>query len=187
MGRKPESKTVSLRTETAYKANGPGKVAQHTEAPGSGPGVKAEAVQLQFVFLSGETSIPGTPTAGSGTTGNRRVEGGGVSRGHTTALARVGRPEPDGCDSTPEPRPPTKTPDGRVEGPEASVGKPGGTQAKLLERILSRDNMRLAWQRVKANQGAAGMDGMSIDAFPEFARQHWERIRSALGAHTLSP
>ena len=187
MGRKPESKTVSLRTETAYKANGPGKVAPHTEAPGSGPGVKAEAVQLQFVFLAGETSIPGTPTAGSGTTGNRRVEGGGVSRGHTTALARVGRPEPDGCDSTPEPRPPTKTPDGRVEGPEASVGKPGGTQAKLLERILSRDNMRLAWQRVKANQGAAGMDGMSIDAFPEFARQHWERIRSALEAGTYRP
>jgi RNA-directed DNA polymerase len=187
VGRKPESKTVSLRTETAYKANGPGKVAQHTEAPGSGPGVKAEAVQLQFVFLSGETSSPGTPTAGSGTTGNRRVEGGGVSRGHTTALARVGRPEPDGCDSTPEPRPPTQTPDGRVEGPEASVGKHGGTQAHLLERILSRDNRRLAWQRVKANQGAAGMDGMSIDAFPEFARQHWERIRSALEAGTYRP
>ena len=74
MGRKPESKTVSLRTETAYKANGPGKVAPHTKAPGSGPGVKAEVVQLQFAFLSGKTSIPGTPATGGGTTGNRRVE-----------------------------------------------------------------------------------------------------------------
>ena len=84
--RKPECKTVGLRTETAYKANGPGKVAPHTEAPGSGPRVNAEVVQLQFAFLSGETSRAGTPSTGSGTTGNRRVEDGGVSRGHSTAL-----------------------------------------------------------------------------------------------------
>jgi hypothetical protein len=79
---------VNLRTETAYKANGPGKVAPHTEALGSGSGVKAEGVQLQFAFLSGETSIPGAPKAGSGTTGNRHVEGGGVSRGHSRASRR---------------------------------------------------------------------------------------------------
>jgi hypothetical protein len=85
--RKPESKTASLRTETAYKANGPGKVAQHTEALGAGPGVNAEVVQLQFAFLSGETSIPGNPGTGCGATGDRRVEGGGVSRGHRVRWA----------------------------------------------------------------------------------------------------
>jgi RNA-directed DNA polymerase len=47
--------------------------------------------------------------------------------------------------------------------------------------------MLLAWKRVKANQGAAGMDGISIDAFPEFARQHWERLRSALEEGTSRP
>jgi hypothetical protein len=31
------------------------------------------------------------------------------------------------------------------------------------------------------------MDGMSIEAFPAFARQHWERIRSALEAGTYRP
>ena len=31
------------------------------------------------------------------------------------------------------------------------------------------------------------MDGMSIDAFPEFARHHWERIRSALEKGTYRP
>lgn len=67
------------------------------------------------------------------------------------------------------------------------MGKHGGTQANLLEQLLSRENMRLAWQRVKANQGAAGVDGMSIEAFPEFARHHWERIRSALEAGTYRP
>jgi RNA-directed DNA polymerase len=44
-----------------------------------------------------------------------------------------------------------------------------------------------AWKRVKANNGAAGVDRMSADAFPEFARQHWERIRSALYEGTYRP
>ena len=124
---------------------------------------------------------------GGGTTGNRRVEDGGVSRGHSSALARAPRSEPVRCDATPEPRPTTETPYRRVEGLEDSAGKHGGTQANLLEQLLSRDNMRRAWQRVKANKGAAGMDGMSIQAFPEFARQHWERIRSALEEGTYRP
>jgi hypothetical protein len=49
-----------------------------------------------------------------------------------------------------------------------------------LEQILSRENMLAAWKRVKANKGAAGMDQMSTDEFAEFARHHWERIRSAI-------
>ena len=53
--------------------------------------------------------------------------------------------------------------------------------------MLSRDNMRLAWQRVKANHGAASMDGMAIEAAPAFARHHWERIRSALEEGTYRP
>lgn len=187
MERKPESNTVSLRTETAYQANEVGKVAPHTKARGSTSGVKAEAVQLQFAFLSGETSRPGTPAPGGGPVGNHRVQAGGVSRGHTTAVATAGRPEPVGWDSTPDPRATTQTPDGRVAGAEASAGKHGGPQATLLEQILSRENMRLAWQRVKANQGAAGMDGMSIEAFPEFARHHWDRLRSALETGTYRP
>lgn len=36
----------------------------------------------------------------------------------------------------------------------------------LLERMLSRDNMQEAWKRVKANKGAAGIGGMSIEVFP---------------------
>jgi RNA-directed DNA polymerase len=67
---------------------------------------------------------------------------------------------------------------------EDAAGKHGGAQADLLAQSLSRANMCLAWQRVPANQGAAGMDGMAIQAFPACARQHWERIRSALAAGT---
>jgi RNA-directed DNA polymerase len=47
--------------------------------------------------------------------------------------------------------------------------------------------MLQAWKRVKANGGAPGLDGMTIAAFPAFARQHWERIRSSLIAGTYHP
>jgi RNA-directed DNA polymerase len=47
--------------------------------------------------------------------------------------------------------------------------------------------MLTAWKRVKANKGAAGIDGMSTQGFPEFARQHWNRIRSALEKGTYRP
>ena len=43
------------RTETRYKAEGPGKAAQHAEAPDSGPTVDRALVQRQFTFLFGET------------------------------------------------------------------------------------------------------------------------------------
>ncbi len=57
----------------------------------------------------------------------------------------------------------------------------------LLERILSRENMQQAWKRVKANKGAAGIDRMSIEAFPAYARDHWEEIREMLTEGTYQP
>ena len=42
----------------------------------------------------------------------------------------------------------------------------------LLERVLAPENLRKAWQQVKANHGAPGVDGMTIEDFPAFAREH---------------
>jgi RNA-directed DNA polymerase len=36
---------------------------------------------------------------------------------------------------------------------------PGG----LLESALTRENLQVAWKRVKANKGAAGVDGLDIE------------------------
>lgn len=59
----------------------------------------------------------------------------------------------------------------------------------LLEQVLDRDNMNRAWHRVRANKGAAGVDGVTIDAFPEWLREHWPEIQQAIreGSYTPSP
>ena len=57
----------------------------------------------------------------------------------------------------------------------------------LLERILSRENMLKAWKRVKANKGAPGIDNMSVEDFPEYARNKWDSIRESLLAGIYQP
>ena len=43
--------------------------------------------------------------------------------------------------------------------------------ADLLERILDRNNLNRAYKRVKANKGAPGIDGMTVeDALPWLRR-----------------
>lgn len=56
-----------------------------------------------------------------------------------------------------------------------------------LEQVLEASNMQRAWQRVRRNRGAPGIDGMTIDEFPAFAREHWERISSQIEEGTYNP
>ena len=57
----------------------------------------------------------------------------------------------------------------------------------LMERILARDNLWRAWKRVKANQGAPGIDGMPIEDFMTYAQGHWPQIRQALREGRYQP
>ena len=57
----------------------------------------------------------------------------------------------------------------------------------LLERVLDSANVQRAWKQVKANGGAAGVDGLTIEAFPAFARTQWPTIRQALRDGTYQP
>lgn len=50
----------------------------------------------------------------------------------------------------------------------------------LLEQIVTRDNLMRAWKRVKANQGAAGVDEITVTDFPAWARAHWPNIKTQL-------
>ncbi len=79
----------------------------------------------------------------------------------------------------------TKNPNGGVS--MGHVMESPDPDGHLLEQILSRENLQRAWKRVKANKGAPGIDKMSIEEFPEFARKQWDDIRESLLAGTYQP
>ena len=57
----------------------------------------------------------------------------------------------------------------------------------MLERILSRDNLNRAWKRVKENEGAPGVDGITIEEFPAYVAKHWAEIKQQLLDGTYQP
>ena len=71
--------------------------------------------------------------------------------------------------------------------PMRRVTEPPDPNDHLLEWILSRENMRKAWKRVKANKGAAGVDHMTIADFPAFCRENWDCIRASLREGIYQP
>ena len=40
----------------------------------------------------------------------------------------------------------------------------------LLGQVLQPENIQTAWKRVRANKGAAGIDGMTVDEFPAWVK-----------------
>jgi len=56
-----------------------------------------------------------------------------------------------------------------------------------MERVCERENCKRALARVKANKGAPGVDGMTVEQLPEFLKQHWPAIREQLLSGTYKP
>ena len=57
----------------------------------------------------------------------------------------------------------------------------------LLEAALTRQNLQTACKRVKANKGAAGVDGLDIEQTAQAIRTNWPQIRKALLAGRYRP
>ncbi|MPS59809.1 MAG: group II intron reverse transcriptase/maturase [Pseudomonas sp.] len=68
-------------------------------------------------------------------------------------------------------------------------GETDSTGQGLLYRALARVNLQRAWKRVKANKGAAGVDGLSIEQTAERLLTEWAGIRAQLlsGLYRPSP
>ena len=66
--------------------------------------------------------------------------------------------------------------------------KHGAPQERtMIEEILEPGNLAQAWKRVKANKGAPGIDGMTVEDFAAFAREHWPRIATAIREGNYRP
>lgn len=59
--------------------------------------------------------------------------------------------------------------------------------SQLLEEILSRDNMRLAYKKVKANRGASGIDGITIEEIDDYLKENWVNIRDKIRKRKYKP
>ena len=57
----------------------------------------------------------------------------------------------------------------------------------LLEKILSRDNMFAALDKVKANKGAGGIDGISVDEIDQYLKENWVDIRDKIRRRKYKP
>jgi RNA-directed DNA polymerase len=57
----------------------------------------------------------------------------------------------------------------------------------LMEEVASSANLNQAWKRVKANKGAAGVDGMSVAELLPWLRENRERLIAALLRGSYQP
>lgn len=63
----------------------------------------------------------------------------------------------------------------------------GDTGSALLKAALTRENLQQAWKRVKANKGAAGVDGQDISETARYLQTAWPAIREQLLQGTYRP
>lgn len=76
-----------------------------------------------------------------------------------------------------------------AEGPTAARGSghPGNDGDGLMERVLSRPNLKAALKRVRKNKGSPGVDGMTTEDLLPYLWENWARIREELLAGQYRP
>src|SRR5699024_2082978 len=57
----------------------------------------------------------------------------------------------------------------------------------MLERILSRENLLLALERVEKNKGSHGVDKMPVESLREYFVVHWHTLKGEILAGTYIP
>ncbi len=66
-------------------------------------------------------------------------------------------------------------------------GVKGAKWYSLMDKVVRTRTLALAWQKVKANRGAAGVDGVSIERFARRSEAYLEELTAALKAGTYRP
>lgn len=66
-------------------------------------------------------------------------------------------------------------------------GVKGGKWFSLIDKVYRAETLRAAWQKVKANGGAAGVDGQSVERFAARAEMYLEELVEALKRDSYRP
>ena len=74
-----------------------------------------------------------------------------------------------------------------AEGRTATDGQTKPEALRLMEAAVERNNMLCAYERVVKNQGAPGVDGITVTGFKPWLQAHWRKIRQALLAGEYMP
>ena len=69
----------------------------------------------------------------------------------------------------------------------AEVSEKKVLNEEMMDLVLSSENLRAAYLKVKANKGAAGIDGIGVEDLSEHVRRHWSRIQAKLVAGKYKP
>ncbi|URZ03666.1 reverse transcriptase family protein [Clostridium felsineum] len=60
-------------------------------------------------------------------------------------------------------------------------------ETNLLERILYRQNMNLAYKRIKSNKGSHGVDGMKVEELLQYLKQNGKTLIASIFNGTYRP
>ena len=67
-----------------------------------------------------------------------------------------------------------------AESGTAAVGRTKPEALRLMEAAVERSNMLCGYERVVKNEGAPGVDGLTVAEFKPWLQAHWPSVRQAL-------
>ncbi|PKB72501.1 MAG: hypothetical protein BZY75_06590 [SAR202 cluster bacterium Io17-Chloro-G7] len=76
---------------------------------------------------------------------------------------------------------------GKGSPPPLALHRQGALTGELMEAITAVENLRSAMERVRANKGSPGVDGMSVEQLPAYLEDHGLQLREMLLAETYHP
>lgn len=59
--------------------------------------------------------------------------------------------------------------------------------SKLLNEILSRENMLIAYKKVISNKEASGVDGVTVEEIKDYVNQNWKDIKNQIKTRKYKP
>ena len=74
-----------------------------------------------------------------------------------------------------------------AESGTVAVGRTKPEALRLMEAAVERSNPLCAYERVVKNEGAPGVDGLTVAEFKPWLQAHWPSVRQALLAGDYMP